>query len=256
MKKISLAVGFAIIFCWNSSFAKADQEDVSTEVEIPVKALRTPFSGYEEKNAIQAVLFGVLPNSCYSLGHYQEERNNDNHTIKVRQFAIKQTSGVCADEARLPEYLKMTIPFTKEIQVGKLPSGDYKFVFNLESGRQGTRVMNVSPNKTLKVDSLPYAHVSNISVPDLVDGKDDVQVVISGVLNASCIRLNHVSVENQEDVSILKPTVSIVPGVVCAQVLIPFERQVNLGKVDPGIHLIHARSMNGVAVNKVVQVGG
>lgn len=256
MKKISLAVlSLALVSCWNSSFAKADQQGDPVEVEIPVKALLMPYTGYEEKNTIQAVMFGVLPNSCYTLGHYQTEQNDLSHTIKVRQFAVKQTSGPCAEEATMGEHLKMLVPFTNEIYVGNLPAGDYQFVFNQAGGRQAVRMMNVAPNKTWTVDTLPYALVSNVSAPDVLNGKDELQVVVTGILNSSCTQLNEkVQIENQEDVSVLMPTVSVKPGVVCAQALIPFEKRVNLGKATPGIHLIQSRSMNGRAVNKVVQV--
>ncbi len=256
MKKISLAVlSFVLVSCWNSNSAKANQEGESVEVEIPVKALLMPYTGYEEKNSIQAVVFGALPNSCYTLGHYQTEQNELSHTIKVRQFAIKQTSGVCAEETTMGEHLKMLVPFTNEVYVGNLPAGDYQFVFNQAGGKQAFRMLNVAPNKAWTVDTLPYALVSNVSAPDVLNGKDELQVVVSGVLNSSCTQLNEkIQIESQEDVSVLMPTVSIKPGVVCAQALIPFERRVNLGKATPGIHLIQSRSMNGRAVNKVVQV--
>ncbi|MEO5970681.1 MAG: hypothetical protein ABIQ95_12195 [Bdellovibrionia bacterium] len=256
MRKISLAVlSFAVLSCWNSNITSANQPTDSIDVEIPIKALLTPYTGYEEKNTVEAVLYGTLPSSCYTLGSYRTEQNDSNHTITVRQFATRQITGVCADETRMPEHLKMSVPFTSEVHVGNLPAGDYKFIFNKMDGKQGLRMMNVAPNQTLTVDSLPYALISGVSAPDVVNGKDDLLVKISGVLNSSCTKLDDkVQVTSQDDVSVLLPTVSIKPGVVCAQALIPFEKQVNLGKTESGVHLIHARSMNGRAVNKVIQV--
>jgi hypothetical protein len=256
MKKLKLTVlSLAVLSCWNSNSASANEKIETIEVEIPVKALLSPYTGYEEKNIVEAVLYGTLPSSCYTLGHYQTEQNDSNHTIKVSQFATKQISGVCADEASMPEHLKMLVPFTSEVHVGQLPAGDYKFIFNRIAGKQGIRMMNVAPNQSLTVDTLPYALVSSISAPDVVNGRNDVQVKISGVLNSSCIKLDEkIQVLSQDDVSVILPTVSIKSGVVCAQALIPFEKQVNLGKADLGVHLIQSRSMNGKAVNKVVQI--
>jgi hypothetical protein len=63
-----------------------------------------------------------------------------------------------------------------------------------------------------------------------------------------------VKIMRQDDVLVLLPTISVRSDVVCAQMIVPFEKEVDLGPITPGIRLIHTRSMNGKAVNKVVNV--
>lgn len=256
MKRITTWIffGFFAISTLHLSEIRADQDSASFEEEIPVKALLAPWSGFEEKNVVQVVLYGTLPNSCYTLGRYEVEKDESRHTLTIHQYAIKQTNGVCTQESQMPSHLLSSVPFTNEVSLGNLVAGEYHFIFNQIGGKAGHRTLDVSPN-IVPGDTLPYAVVSNLSVPDVVSEKKDIHVTLSGVLNSSCIELNpEVEVKNQGDVSILFPTVTVKKSGFCAQVLIPYEKTVNLGKANAGIRLIHARSMNGKAVNKVIQV--
>ena len=238
-----------IITLLSSVVAHADR------VEVGVDNLLAPLVGFEQKNNIQVVLYGTLPNHCYSLDDYQVERAADRKTVRVRQFAQREQSGLCADEANLPEEWKTPIPFTSEISAGHLEVGDVTFQFKQASGQIGSRLVRVSPNTTLSVDSLPYAAVSNLSVADVIRGDQEVAVTLSGVLNSSCTELDdEVRVDHQPEVFVLLPTVKTKRGALCLQVLIPFEKKVNLGRAPEGRYLIHARSMNGRAVNRVVTV--
>ena len=236
------------------SVARAD-EDSTHRVEIPVKALLTPAVGFEEKNNIEIVLYGALPNGCYSLAEYTVEKETSD-TIRIRQYAVHETTGMCAEETTLPIQTQMVIPFVQEISVGRLPVGEYKFLFTqLNTGEQ-VRTMSVAKNVTPTVDSLPYAAVSNVQSPDVINGLDHVVATVTGVLNSTCSKLNdNVRVLRENDVYVLLPTIRVEKHVLCAQVLIPFEKKVDLGPAkQPGIYLIHTRSMNGKAVNKVINV--
>ncbi|MEO5969084.1 MAG: hypothetical protein ABIQ95_04085 [Bdellovibrionia bacterium] len=257
IKNAAVVLAGLISFCFVDSSAMAKQITgrETVEVEVPVKALLAPSVGYEERNNVEVVLYGTLPNTCYTLGRYEVERANQ--TLRVHQFAYRQIGGVCADESKvpLPLHLKMIVPFTNEVFAGSLPAGDYKFTFLEEGGTLGSRDLTVAPNQVPMGDTFPYASLSNAHAPDLVSSNDEIHVVLSGVLNSTCTKLNpDIRVVNDSDVFIVMPTITVRQGVVCTAVLTPFEVTVNLGKTFPGIHLIHARSMNGKAVSRVVQV--
>ncbi len=246
-KNIVYLIG--IIFFASTGLARAER------VEIGIETLLAPYIGYEQKNNIQVVLYGTLPNKCYSLDEYQVEKVKEGKTVRVRQYAQKESVGLCADEQNLPEEWKTPIPFTTEVSVGHLEVGDVTFLFKQVDGDLGSRVVKVSPNTTLSVDSLPYAGVSNLNVSDVVQKDQEIQVTLSGVLNSSCTHLDdEVRVDHQPDVFVLFPTVKTKKGTHCLQVLVPFEKKVNLGKAGEGRYLIHARSMNGRAVNRVITV--
>ncbi|MGZ3708269.1 MAG: hypothetical protein ACXWPM_05545 [Bdellovibrionota bacterium] len=224
-------------------------------MEIAIEALLSPATGFEEKNNVQAVLYGRLPNGCYTVGDTTVERNDTTRIILVRQYAIHETEGVCADEETMPDHMKMTIPFTNEVAIGNLPAGVYRYQFNKVGEGLTLRTLTVSRNITPNVDTLPYAAVTSVSAPDVMNGVDHLVVTISGILNSTCTTLDdHVRVLNEDDVLVLLPTVQVQKNVLCAQMLIPFEKKMDLGTTYPGVHLIHTRSMNGRAVNKVVVV--
>lgn len=255
MSTITLFSVFAFLAMGITSQAiRAEEIGGQTRVEIPVEALLTPHTGFEEKNNIQVVLYGGLPNSCYTLAEYTTEKL-DEHTISVHQYALRDNTGMCADEESMPIHMKMVIPFMQEVSVGRLPAGDYHFVFNKVGGGSSMRAMNVSRNISPTVDSLPYAAVSAVQAPDVVMSLQHLVVKVSGVLNSTCTSLDpNIKIMREDDVLILLPTIEVRHDVLCAQVMVPFEKKVDLGPVPPGIHLIHTRSMSGKAVNKVVNV--
>ena len=151
--------------------------------------------------------------------------------------------------------MKMLVPFMQEVSVGHLPAGDYRFEFNLTGSQSGRRALNVARNASPTVDTLPYAAVSGVQARDVVMSLEHLWVTVSGVLNSTCTSLDEkVRVMREKDVLVVLPTVKVRHGVLCAQIMVPFQKRIDLGVLDPGIHLIHTRSMNGKAVNKVVNV--
>ena len=254
-KVFAIAVGLTMFAGISQANAQESQGpgDLNA-VEIPVETLLAPSIGFEEKNDIQVVLHGALPNACYSLAGNSVERLGDGK-IRVRQLAVRQNTGVCAEGASLPVHMTMLVPFTSEVSVGHLNAGDYEFEYLRDNGKEGFRKLNVAHNVTPGVDSLPYAAVSNETVPDVVRTGDDLLVTLTGVLNSSCTRLDpNVRVMDEKDVKILLPTVTVQKNVLCTQALIPFSKTVNLGKLAAGEYLIQTRSMHGRAVNRIVDV--
>lgn len=232
-----------------SSAAQAER------ISIPVEALLAPTVGYEAKNDIQVVLYGVLPNACYTLDGASAQKDPITNSVSVKQFAFRDRTGVCAEDATLPPHMSAVQPFTNVVSVGRLAVGDFTFIFDVMSGGQAERVLHIASDVTPTVDSLPYASVSNTTLPDVINGKDDLNVTVQGVLTSTCSELNEeVKVMKEADVFVLLPTIKQKFGVFCAQVLIPFEKKINLGKAAPGLYLVHTRSMNGRSLNRVVQV--
>ena len=248
MKKMMIVVGLGLMGA-GTAFAQTG----TTRVEIPVQTLLTPEKGFEEKNNIQAVLYGYLPNQCYTLSNY-EVRTQPSGDILVRQFAIHDTTGVCANEQSMPAHMQMIVPFTTEVSIGHLFAGIHTLDYDTSSGMK-TRPVDISTNVSPNVDTLPYAAVTAAIAPDMMNGADPVKVTVTGFLNSTCTSLDPVvQVMRENDVFVLLPTIKVKVDEFCAQVMIPFEKEVNLGKTFPGIHLIHVRSMNGRSVNKVVVV--
>lgn len=236
--------------------ARADDGNpVPERVEIPLEQAFAPTTGFDDNDNVQVVVHGNLPNACYSLADTYVEHKDDGVTLAVKQYALRKRDGVCAQSATLPVHMQMFVPFQKEVEVGHLPAASYTVEFWRDMGRPGIRSLVVSPATKPTIDSLNYAATSTLAVSDVVNGKDEVKVQLRGVLNSSCTRLTKdVRIVREDDVQVLLPTIEVREGVLCSQVLIPFRREVNLGKLVPGQYLVHVRSMNGRALNHVVHV--
>jgi hypothetical protein len=255
-KPISIGL-LALPFLLNFASFPASAEPISgaSEVEIPVEELLAPTDGFDDNDNVQVVLHGVLPNACYTLGRAAVDRGADGHKIAVKQFALKRYTGICVDPDRLPDHMKLSVPFVNEVHVGQLDRGQYQFGFLEDAGASGSRPMNVGAATAPSIDSAPYALVTSVSIPDVVSAQDDVVVTLSGLLNSSCSQIDpNVKVLKQKDVFVLLPTLKIKSLVLCTQLRTPYQVQVNLGKAAAGQYLIHTRSMNGKAVNKVITV--
>lgn len=226
------------------------------EVEIPVESAFAPIRGFDDNDNVQVVIHGMLPNTCYQVGRHELVREGQN-SYRIRQFAVKNEEGVCLQEGQMPPHMQLSVPFTTEVSIGQLEMGDYRFDY-VQSGQDPhdrSILVNVAHSKAPTIDSLPYANVSSMSISDLVDARKEVVVSFEGVLTSSCMDLDkeNIKVEKIKDVYIVLPLVKIKSGVMCAQAIRPFKSEVSLGKLAEGHYLIHIRSMNGKAVNRVIE---
>lgn len=224
-------------------------------LEIPVEVAFAPSVGFDDNDNVQSVLHGVLPNACYTLAEAKAEVRPGGNTIALHQYAVRSVDGICAEGAQLPPHMDMAIPFTKEVDVGRLQAGDYDLAYTTYGSRDKKRALNVGVAPTVTVDSLPYAGITNVHTDDLVAPATEIKAVLKGVLNSSCTSLDeYVRIEKEGDVFVVLPTIKVEKGVLCMQLLIPFEREITLGRAAPGKYLIHTRSQNGRAVNRVIEV--
>lgn len=226
----------------------------STEVEVPAELAFSPSRGFDDNDNVQVVIHGMLPNMCYTLGRSEIQKESGS-AYRIKQFAIKKEDGVCLQETTMPPHMQLAVPYTTEISLGQLSMGDYQFEFNSRQGSDKGISVNVASAKAPTVDSLPYASVSSVSVSDLVDSQQDTAVRLEGVLTSSCMVYSptETKVQKINDVYVVLPLVKIRTDVMCTQSLRPFSAKINLGKLAEGHYLVHVRSMNGKAVNRVVE---
>ena len=254
LQKTSLVLGLFL----GISSAYAASIDVYREsqtVEVPLETLVAPYHGYDNKNNVEVVLHGSLPNACYRLSKYTVERSQDRRKIRIHQYAVRNTDGVCAEEA-LPIHLNMTVPFTNVVSLGSMAPGDYTFAYQSADDVAKYKTLNVKEAHKTTMDDFPYAAVSNASVSDVIQKNEKLSVTLSGVFTSSCAYLDNesVKVEKQKDVYVVLPVVKMKTGVYCLQTLIPFTQSVEMeAPKASGHYLVHVRSMNGKSVNRIVQ---
>ncbi len=255
-KMRSTKVVFGILAMAASVVAGSNARASQAEVEVKVEEAFAPMRGFDDNDNVQVVIHGMLPNACYTLGRHELQRESGN-SYRIRQFAIKREDGVCMQDGPMPPHMQLAIPFTTEVSIGQLQVGDYSFDYDKQGQNPGNNsiAVNVERSKAPTIDSLPYASVSSMSIPDVVDSRENTVVTVEGVLTSSCMELNpsQVKIQQIKDVYVVLPIVTIKTGVMCAQQIKPFRMPLQLGKLAEGHYLIHVRSMNGKAVNRVVE---
>ena len=240
----------------NLGYADASHFEGQGEVvEVPLEAVLAPYRGYDDTNNVEIVIHGNLPNTCYRVDSYKVETGADK-VLHIHQFAVKKNDGVCGEDNALPEHLKMISPFTNVASLGRLASGNYTYKYLDTEKKLSSRTFNVKEAHKTTVDDYPYAAVSNAMSLDVVKKGDPLHVTITGTYTNSCAYLDEDSfkIEKQDDVYVVLPILKMRTGMMCAQSLTPFSKNVDLGKVDKsGHYLIHVRSMNGKSANDIVE---
>ncbi len=226
-------------------------------VEVPIEMVLAPEKGFDDNDPnITFVVHGSLPNSCYVISTSEVTKSESGKTYSVRQFAERLKEGVCAQPS-LPPHVAMLVPYTKEVRLGKLKKGSYRVAYRAglrpDSPKKMRKIV-VSAAATPSVDNLPYALVSGATVPVAVEEGKPTQFTISGALNSGCTELDEVRITRVKDTFIILPTVRVRTGELCIQMLIPFEKGINLGTVPTGHYLVHIRSMGGNALNQVFEI--
>lgn len=251
-----LGIGFVwTLVVLTSAFAKADSGvtwgNNIERVEVSIGQVFIPPQGYDDNDNIQVVLDGALPNGCYRIADESAVVNPDTKQISAHVFAYRHTDGACADQDNLPDTLRPVVPFTLDVSLGVLPAGMYRVLFQRSASVEGIRTFTIDRATTSSIDNLPYAAVSSVWVPDAVWSDQPFHVDIVGSLTSSCSTIDSVSVKLVGDVFVVLPVLGFKPNVLCALLMVPFQRSVDLAPVAEGRYLIHTRSMNGRAVNRV-----
>lgn len=86
--------------------------------------------------------------------------------------------------------------------------------------------------------------INDVFIPGGFDSDSDVYVVVSGLFPNSCYRWKEAKVahDRQEGVHAVQATASVSQGM-CLMVLVPYSKEVQLGKLGAGEHKI--RFLNG-----------
>lgn len=237
------------------STAKGDEMGLRGQlVEIPVERAYIPKMGYDDNDHIQAIVTGELPNPCYTLGATYTEMAPDAKTVKIHQMAWRQMVGPCASS----DLIEDPVPFTSEVNVGTLGAALYNLQFKDSLNNVKARPFLVEKAKTQTIDNAEYAVVNNVDLDSIVKMGDEVSVTLTGLLTSRCSRIDSVKVVREDDVLVVLPVVrnkiDLSPTERCERVNVQFKEKVSLGLFKSGEYLLHVRSREGKAVNRVFNV--
>ncbi|MCB0418057.1 MAG: hypothetical protein KDD39_10420 [Bdellovibrionales bacterium] len=162
------------------------------------------------------------------------------HTITVTQFAYVY-SGVC---------LRMLVPYTQTVDLGMLEKGNYQVIDGDSAVPLGKLEIHKATQIGPGTDDYIYAPVEDAFVE--IDKNTGKKVaVLHGAFSNSCMSFDKTEVHAYPEVVIVQPVVRFEEQPNCQAGHFAFKKTVELDKVGDGAFLLHVRSMNGKAINKV-----
>jgi hypothetical protein len=250
MKSLKL-LSFATV----ALMAATTHAEPSTPMKEPLRVnnIFIPTEGFDDNDNVEFVLDGDLKNACFQLG--MSSVKIEGNVISVSLESHRADDTYCTqDDAVLPEAIQAPVPFYKEIELGQLKAGQYTLRYETAS-LVVNRTFNVAHAPTNSQDSLNYAPVQNASIDSIVKIGDNVKLRLTGVLTSSCMHLRDEALVSQDgDVVVVQPLVTVDLTSKCLMYLRPFSQDVTVPNLAEGRYLIHIRSMNGRALNRVLSV--
>ncbi|MGH1468995.1 MAG: hypothetical protein ACRBBP_08975 [Bdellovibrionales bacterium] len=196
--------------------------------------------GFDSNDQVQFVAEGVFSNGCYRKGPVAITVNQETKQIKLSPQSYMYL-GAC---------IQVLVKYSKVIDVGVLSPGTYSIVQGKDNDVIGT--LPVKPNTVEGADDFLYAPINQAM---LTRNGEDVTLILTGTFTNSCLSLGDVIVTPQEDVVVVQPTVKISGSAECVNGSFHFKyEKVIEEEISQGRYLLHVRSMNGKAVNNLVEL--
>ena len=98
-------------------------------------------------------------------------------------------------------------------------------------------------------------NIHDVIVPAGFDSESDVVVIESGVFPNSCYRWNQATVQQDKAAGIyeVKSTARVSQGM-CLMVMVPFNKEVNLGRLGQGEHHVRFINGDGTYIEKLIKI--
>ena len=224
-----------------SGYVMADDSvEQPTRVSVPLAGAYIP-GGFDSNDRAQLVVEGYFPNTCYRVGPYEKKLSSSTNELTVKQTAYKY-KGPC---------LFMMVPFSQTVQVGILKASTYK----VRDGDNGNDLgeLPVQAARNSGPDDFLYATVNEAYV-GVVDGNKKA-IVIQGELPGDCWAVKETRViRDGKNVLAVLPIIEKTRENNCNDYRLPFVKTLDIPAVTPGRYLLHVRSLNGLAINKLVDL--
>ncbi len=192
--------------------------------------------GFDDNDRVQLVVQGTFQDTCHRLAGYKVEVENG--TIFVEQKAYRYSF----------QCLQMLVPFAQVIDVGIIKEKVYQVADRTSANLLGTLAVTHSNNPG--PDDHLYLPVNDAFISEQgTSGKRSV--VIRGTFLDDCTTLQEIRVHVYSNAIVVLPVALRRTFDVCEPKRIPFSYEQNIDQTLHGEYLLHVRSLNGQAVNKI-----
>lgn len=96
--------------------------------------------------------------------------------------------------------------------------------------------------------------INDAYIPGGFDSNSDVYVVASGLFPNGCYRWSRADVKNVSAFNHEVRAIASVTQGMCLMVLVPFNKEVRLGKFEVGTHTLHFVNGDGTYIEKTLQI--
>jgi len=225
----------------------------ANDLALKIDGVYLPHQGFDDNDEIELVLDTHLPNICYRAKNPIIKIDEINKKILLKVSAVKRELAECQSENLASPY-QFPIQYAENLKLGKLSAGDYTVIYGENSNEQTSFV--VEKASISSIDEKLYAPIGQIFVPEMISHNDEVQVIITGVLNNSCMGLQekNIKVLHQGDTFVVLPVLTYSQSKDCQSITRPFQFIMSLGKQKIGRYLIHARSLSGQSLNRLFTI--
>lgn len=216
------------------AFAQQEPQKVGatySKVYVPV--------GFDSNDHVQIVGEGIFENACYRPAPTEISVNEATKEITLGPVAYKY-QGFC---------MQVVLPFERTIDVGILKTGTWK-VLQKGDGKVIAEI-DVKTAQNLAPDDFLYAPVSQAF---LRQSKSRVSVFVTGQFPNSCFEMDKMKVTTSDDTIVVQPIAKMNSATDCKEGAFGFQKAVSVPNLKPGRYLLHVRSLNGNAINQLVNV--
>jgi len=196
--------------------------------------------GFDSNDNVQIVAEGYSPNNCYRYAFTKVEVDHRTRKISLASSSFKY-GGDCLD---------VTIPYDRVLDLGILSEGTYSVIQTYDNKIIGE--IHIGATEKLEADDYLYAPITQAYFKV---GRCSNKVLLTGNFPLSCMKLKEVRTNVQPEVFVLQPIVELDKSVACKEGQFPFEKSVKAdGLESKKRYLLHVRSVNGKAINSLVDV--
>lgn len=96
--------------------------------------------------------------------------------------------------------------------------------------------------------------VSDAYIPGGFDSTADAYVVVNGIFPNGCYKWKKAEVTNKDAFNHDISSMASVSQGMCLMVLVPFTKEVRLGKLDSGVHTLHFLNGDGTYLEKTLTI--
>ena len=128
----NLMISCLIFACASGVQSAGATENLTKEVTIAINDAFVPET-VERGTDAKVVLTGIYPNSCYRWSR-ADVRAHANSTLEIKARAMVTVNTMC---------LMVLVPFSKEVNLGRLPAGEHTLRFTSGDDTYYERKLNV-----------------------------------------------------------------------------------------------------------------